>query len=203
MHIDIESFISGFSSLFLSGKHLQPWEVTVKANALVEEMISTLDKNEYRIDNCIAIHKSATVEANAVLKSPAIVAENCFVASTAYLRDGVYLGNNSRVGPGCEIKSSFILYNTTIAHFNFIGDSLVGNNVNIEAGAVFANHFNERDDKAINVAYNGSIIKTKTEKFGALVGDNSRVGANAVLSPGTILIRHSIVKRLELVEQTT
>jgi hypothetical protein len=45
--------------------------------------------------------------------------------------------------------------------------------------------------------------KTQIEvtKFGALVGDHSKIGANAVLSPGTILLPESVVRRLELVEQ--
>ena len=164
-------------------------------------MILNLDASAFNIHNAIAIHKSATVETNVVLKTPVIIGENCFVATSAYLRGGVYLGNNSIVGPGCEIKSSLIFNDTTVAHFNFIGDSIVGNGVNIEAGSVFANHHNDRDDKTIRVAHNGSIVNTQTEKFGALVGDGSRIGANAVLCPGTVLERNAVVKRLELVEQ--
>lgn len=73
--------------------------------------------------------------------------------------------------------------------------------VNFEAGSIAVNHDNEREFKKISVLYNAQIIETNSEKFGSLVGDNSKIGANAVLSPGTILIRNSIVKRLQLVEQ--
>jgi UDP-N-acetylglucosamine diphosphorylase / glucose-1-phosphate thymidylyltransferase / UDP-N-acetylgalactosamine diphosphorylase / glucosamine-1-phosphate N-acetyltransferase / galactosamine-1-phosphate N-acetyltransferase len=201
MRIDIDSFISGFSILCPSVNDLQPWEITANTNALVDEMILKLDANEYSIDNGVAIHKSATVETSTVLKAPVIIGENCFVAATAYLRGGVYLGKNSSVGPGCEIKSSLIFQNTTVAHFNFIGDSIIGNDVNVEAGAVFANRYNERTDKRIRAIYNGALMETLSEKFGGLVGDGSRIGANAVLSPGTILPPDSKVKRLALVEQ--
>lgn len=51
------------------------------------------------------------------------------------------------------------------------------------------------------IAENCFIGATGVEKFGALVGDNTKVGANAVLSPGTLLVQHSVVKRLELVTQ--
>jgi bifunctional N-acetylglucosamine-1-phosphate-uridyltransferase/glucosamine-1-phosphate-acetyltransferase GlmU-like protein len=90
---------------------------------------------------------------------------------------------------------------THIAHFNFVGDSLIGSHVNFEAGAIVCNHWNERSDKQIRLAYNGQIIETGTEKFGALIGDGCKIGANAVLSPGTILAKNTIVSRLELVEQ--
>lgn len=98
-------------------------------------------------------------------------------------------------------KNSIIFSNTTIAHFNYIGNSIIGKNVNFEAGSIAANHYNERENKKISVLHDSQIIETRSEKFGSLVGDHSKIGANAVLSPGTLLMRKSIVKRLELIEQ--
>ena len=72
----------------------------------------------------------------------------------------------------------------------------------MEAGSVIANHHNDRDDKIIDIVIDGRRIKTNVEKFGALVGDHSKIGANAVLSPGTVLAPKSIVGRLELVNQS-
>jgi acetyltransferase-like isoleucine patch superfamily enzyme len=72
----------------------------------------------------------------------------------------------------------------------------------MEAGSVIANHYNERQDKNIFVFSHGKSYATGVEKFGALVGDHTKVGANAVLSPGTILQRNSVVGRLALVDQS-
>ncbi|WP_370455742.1 hypothetical protein [Imperialibacter sp. EC-SDR9] len=119
----------------------------------------------------------------------------------AYLRGGVVLGQGVTIGPGCEVKSSIVFDHSSLAHFNFVGDSIVGSNVNFEAGAVIANHYNERQDKQIRVLHQGGVVETGSTKFGALVGDNCKVGANAVLSPGTVLDKNEVVKRLELVEQ--
>ena len=149
----------------------------------------------------IAIHKTAIIEKNAILKAPLIIGENCFVGSNACLRNGVFLSENVKIGMGVEVKSSIIFDNSSVAHFNFIGDSIIGSNVNFEAGSITANHFNERKDKEIFVKINEEIINTKIEKFGALVGDFSKIGANAVLTPGTILMKNTVVKRLELIEQ--
>ena len=102
---------------------------------------------------------------------------------------------------GVEIKSSIISNNSAVAHFNFIGDSIIGENVNFEAGSITANHFNERENKEIFVKIDDNIINTQVVKFGSLVGDFSKIGANSVLSPGTILKKNSVVKRLELIEQ--
>ena len=89
------------------------------------------------------------------------------------------------IGPGCEIKSSYIGSHTAIAHFNYIGNSLIGARVN----------------KEITLLVHGRPQPTGLTKFGAVVGDGSRIGTNAVLSPGTILPPGSVVGRLELVRQ--
>ena len=101
----------------------------------------------------------------------------------------------------CEIKTAVILEESAIAHFNFVGDSIIGHNVNIEAGAILANHYNERDEKTVFVCVDNERISTGLHKFGSLVGDDCRIGANAVLSPGSVLEPRTIVKRLQLVEQ--
>lgn len=113
----------------------------------------------------------------------------------------MFLAPGAKVGISCEIKTSVVLECSAVAHFNFIGDSIIGHNVNIEAGAIFCNHYNEREDDTVFVHIDGHRISTGLHKFGALVGDGCRIGANAVLSPGTLLLPNTIVKRLELIEQ--
>lgn len=163
-------------------------------------MIDELDDN-FVVTNGIAIHKTAIIEERVTLKAPIIINENCFIGANSYLRNGVYLDKSTSVGPGCEVKTSIIFNDTEIAHLNFIGDSIIGSNVNFEAGSITANYFNERSNKSISVWYKEKVIDTLVSKFGSLVGDNCKIGANAVLSPGTILNPGTIVKRLELVEQ--
>jgi UDP-N-acetylglucosamine diphosphorylase / glucose-1-phosphate thymidylyltransferase / UDP-N-acetylgalactosamine diphosphorylase / glucosamine-1-phosphate N-acetyltransferase / galactosamine-1-phosphate N-acetyltransferase len=198
--INIDDFIEGFSLIFQAQENLQPWEITNDLKNIIERLILILDDDFY-IDEGIAIHKSSVVEPGTVIKKPAIIGRNCYVSANAYLREGVYLDNSVKIGPGSEIKNSIIFSETAIAHFNYIGNSIIGRNVNFEAGSVAANHYNERTSKNISVLYKSEIIDTMTEKFGSLVGDNSKIGANAVLSPGTILEKNSVVRRLELIEQ--
>ena len=197
--IDMNELIEGFSD-FLGEQKMQPWEIINNIASILTNKISSLH-DEYIIENGIAIHKTAVIESNVILKFPVIIGPKCFIGANAYIRGGVWLIDHVTIGTGCEIKSSVLFPRSAIAHFNFIGDSIIGMNVNFEAGSITANHYNERKDKRIFVSYNGQIIETKTQKFGAIVGDHSRIGANAVLSPGTILSQGSIVKRLELIEQ--
>lgn len=199
--IDLTSFIPDFYEVFNVDEVKPPWEIVFILPNLIRKKIETLDKNQFIIKGDTAIHKSATIEKGVSFKGPIIIGRDSFIGANAYLRNGVYIGDASSVGPCCEIKASIIFNQTNLAHFNFIGDSLLGNNVNFEAGAIIANHYNERTAKEISVLYQSNIIKTNTIKFGALIGDDCKIGANAVLSPGTLLYPDSIVKRLELVEQ--
>jgi len=198
--INTDDFIKDFFLIFPGQINLQPWEITNNLKEVLEKLLLQPDDN-YSIKDGIAIHKTAIIESGVVMKRPVFVGENCCVGANAYFREGVYLDQSVKIGPGCEIKSSIICSGTAIAHFNYIGNSIVGRNVNFEAGSIAANHYNERILKRIFVFYPKEVIDTGVEKFGSLVGDNSKIGANAVLSPGTILEKNSIVKRLELIEQ--
>jgi UDP-N-acetylglucosamine diphosphorylase / glucose-1-phosphate thymidylyltransferase / UDP-N-acetylgalactosamine diphosphorylase / glucosamine-1-phosphate N-acetyltransferase / galactosamine-1-phosphate N-acetyltransferase len=198
--IDITSYLQDFSAFFPELQNKLPWTVPGTIEHTLSQKIRSLSR-DYRIKGDIAIHKTARIEEHVVLKGIIVISEGCFVGAHAYLRGGVFLGNQSVIGPGCEVKSSAIMQHSALAHFNFVGDSLVGSMVNMEAGSVIANHHNERKDKTISVLINGQRSTIAVTKFGALIGDHAKVGANAVLSPGTILEPSSVVRRLELVEQ--
>jgi UDP-N-acetylglucosamine diphosphorylase / glucose-1-phosphate thymidylyltransferase / UDP-N-acetylgalactosamine diphosphorylase / glucosamine-1-phosphate N-acetyltransferase / galactosamine-1-phosphate N-acetyltransferase len=192
----LKNFLTNFPEL---EKDL-PWNIVASVQNTILQRIKSLS-SEYKIKQDVAIHKKAQIEENVTLKGPVIISNGCFIGAHAYMRGGVYLGEKSIIGPGCEVKSSLIMSGSALAHFNFVGDSLIGSYVNMEAGSIIANHYNERLDKTINVMINKKKMKIEVTKFGALVGDHSKIGANAVLSPGTILLPESVVKRLELIEQ--
>jgi NDP-sugar pyrophosphorylase family protein len=198
----LSDYVARFNTLFPDLSHLLPWQVVAAASEILSDKIKMLP-DDYAVQGLVAIHKDARVEEHVILKGPVIISAGCFIGAHAYIRNGVYIGEKTSIGPGCEVKSSFIMPGAALAHFNFAGDSIIGSGVNMEAGSIIANHYNERTDKLIDVMLQGHRYATGITKFGALVGDNTRIGANAVLSPGTILTPRSIVRRLELVEQVT
>jgi NDP-sugar pyrophosphorylase family protein len=198
--LDITVFIDDFPDFGHEECRHQPWLLLNKLDDILSEIIATRGE-DYRIENQIAIHKSVVIEQGVTLKGPLLISENCFIGAHAYLRGPVFLDQGVKIGPGSEIKQSILLAGTAIAHLNYIGDSIIGRQVNFEAGSVAANHYNERDEKEISVLLNDEVIKTGCKKFGSLVGDHARIGANAVLSPGTLLQKYAVVGRLQLVEQ--
>ncbi len=196
--IIIGDFIKDFPFVDKANEH--PWKIVENLANIIVNVLPTLN-DEFTISNDIAIHKSAIIEHGVVIKPPVIINAHVFIAANCYLRGGVYLGNAVSVGPGCEIKSSVICANSALAHFNFIGDTLIGSQVNFEAGYITTNFHHDKAYKEIYVKDGEQTIRTNVNKFGSLIGDHSKIGANAVLSPGTILQPGSIVGRLQLVNQ--
>ncbi len=196
--VEISTFISRWPLLGLAPSI--PWLVSQDCENQILTLLAGLGAAYRRQGGC-AIHESAVVEQGAVLKGPIIIGEGSFVAAGAYLRGGVYIGNNCIVGPSCEMKSSFMLSGSKLAHFNFVGDSLIGEGVNIEAGAIIANYRNELEGADIIIRHGDDVIVTGVKKFGALVGDGCKIGANAVIAPGALLGANTHVPRLGLIDQ--
>lgn len=199
---NIDDFIDSPNSLLLSliGK-LTPWQALSELENLIDKLLLSLDSQEYLINNKQAIHKSATIEPNAQLKGSMIIGSNCFIANGSLVRGGVILEANCTIGHCSELKTSILFAGSKLAHLNFVGDSVIGSDVNIEGGAVIANYRNEWLDKEIQIRHKNQRIATGVLKFGALVGDHSRIGANAVIAPGAILSSNTVIGRGAAVDQ--
>lgn len=194
------SFIEPWRTSSFADNDQAPWHFVGNIEELLRQQIADLDSSYRRVDE-VAVHRTARIEAGAVVKGPAIIGPNCFIAAGAYLRGGVYLEGDCIIGPSSELKTSVMFAGSKLAHMNFVGDSIIGAAVNIEAGAIIANYRNELESRNIRIGYRGQVINTGVGKFGALVGDRSRIGANAVIAPGALLERGSIVGRLQLIDQ--
>jgi NDP-sugar pyrophosphorylase family protein len=200
-HLRIAEFIRRLpGSLFAAEARQPPWLLTSTLQRLVPGAIRRL-AGDYRKDGDIALHPTARIEQGAVVKGPAIIGPGCLIAATAYLRGGVFLEEDCIIGPAAELKSSLLFKGAKLAHMNFVGDSILGEGVNCEAGSIVANYRNELEDKRIRIAFEGKIIETGVMKFGALLGDGVRLGANAVVAPGALIRPNTIIPRLGLVDQ--
>jgi NDP-sugar pyrophosphorylase family protein len=81
--------------------------------------------------------------------------------------------------------------NCQVPHFNYVGDSILGHKVHLGAGVVLSNVKVLRSN--VRVEVDGQAVDTGLRKFGALLGDGVEIGCNAVLNPGSIIGRGSIV----------
>lgn len=180
---------------------MMPWEAVSKIETVIDLLMNKIDLSDYIVTNDQAVHKSAIVEGTAQLKGPILIGPSCFIANGSLLRGGVILDANCIVGHCGELKTSVMFSGSKLAHLNFVGDSIIGDGANIEGGAIIANYRNELNDKEIIVWHRGKPISTGVTKFGAILGSDSRIGANATLAPGCIVSNGEVVKRGSLIDQ--
>lgn len=139
----------------------------------------------------IRIGKGVLIEPGAFIKSPTIIGDQTEVRHGAYIRGNCLIGRNCVVGHVTEVKHTIFLDGAKAGHFAYLGDSILGNGVNLGAGTKLANLRFIKGD--ISIAVPGSTVKTGLRKLGAILGDSVQTGCNSVTNPGTLLGRKSMV----------
>jgi NDP-sugar pyrophosphorylase family protein len=133
----------------------------------------------------ISIGKGTVVEPGCYIEGPVIIGSNCTIRHGAYIRGNVVIGDGCIIGHGTEVKHSIFLNRALAPHFNYVGDSILGNEVNLGAGVKLANY--RLDHQEISFLFRGQKIETRLKKFGAVLGDGVQLGCNAVTNPGTFI----------------
>jgi UDP-N-acetylglucosamine diphosphorylase / glucose-1-phosphate thymidylyltransferase / UDP-N-acetylgalactosamine diphosphorylase / glucosamine-1-phosphate N-acetyltransferase / galactosamine-1-phosphate N-acetyltransferase len=188
--------IDKFKYKDLFEKDIPVWNALLHLSKYLEKVsnwskLSTISKDVY-LENPekIFIGKDTKIESGAYIKGPCIIGDNCQVRHGAYIRGNVITGDNCVIGHATEIKNSILLNNASAAHFAYVGDSILGNNVNLGAGVKCANF--RLDKNEISFFYDDKKIKTGLLKLGAIIGDNVQIGCNSVLNPASFLERDCI-----------
>jgi NDP-sugar pyrophosphorylase family protein len=171
------------------------WEALKK----IKEYIQTNLRAELR-NKCVGsawigtevfIGEGTVVEDGAMIKGPALIGRNCQIRHNAYIREDVVVGDNCVIGNSCELKNALVFNDCQVPHFNYVGDSVLGHKAHLGAGVVLSNFKAFKGN--ITVEIDGKPFDTGLRKFGALLGDGADIGCNAVLNPGSIIGRGSII----------
>jgi UDP-N-acetylglucosamine diphosphorylase / glucose-1-phosphate thymidylyltransferase / UDP-N-acetylgalactosamine diphosphorylase / glucosamine-1-phosphate N-acetyltransferase / galactosamine-1-phosphate N-acetyltransferase len=139
----------------------------------------------------VFIGEGTVVEDGAMIKGPAIIGRNCQIRHNAYIREHVIIGDGCVVGNSCELKHSVLFDGCQVPHFNYVGDSILGHQAHLGAGVKISNVKLDREN--IFVEVEGRPFDTGLRKFGALLGDGTEIGCNAVLNPGSVIGRNALV----------
>lgn len=173
--------------LFDSVNH--PWEVLPLIKEYILNIIPTL-KDEYeKYDEDVYIHKDAKIAPSACIMGPTIIGKGSEVRHGAYIRGNAIIGENCVIGNSTEVKNAIIFNNVQCPHYNYVGDSVLGQYAHTGAGVILSNV--KSDKKNIAIMVNGEKIETGLRKFGSIIGDHVEVGCNCVLCPGTMIYPNS------------
>lgn len=139
----------------------------------------------------IRIGIGSVVEPGAYIQGPCIIGNYCTVRHGAYIRGGVITGDHCVIGHDTEVKNSILLNKAQAAHFSYVGDSILGHEVNLGAGVKLANLLFKKS--SIQIEFNQTTLDTKRRKLGAIIGDEAQIGCNSVTNPGTLIGKKSCI----------
>ncbi|MFH1134769.1 MAG: hypothetical protein V1816_01650 [Pseudomonadota bacterium] len=137
------------------------------------------------MDDRIELGPGVVVEPGALIKGPTIIGERTEVRQGAYLRGSCLVGRRCVVGHATEMKNSIILDGAKAGHFAYLGDSILGREVNLGAGTKLANL--KIVPLPIRIKVKDVFLEVDRRKFGAILGDHTETGCNSVTSPGTVM----------------
>ena len=143
------------------------------------------------ISGNVRIGKGTTIGHGATIIGPAWIGENCEIRPGCYIRGNVIVGDNAVLGNSCEFKNCILFNGAQVPHFSYVGDSVLGHKAHLGAGVILSNM--RLDQRSVIVSTGTESIETGLKKFGAIIGDFAEVGCNAVLSPGSIIGRRSLI----------
>lgn len=171
------------------------WEAIPKIGKYIVEHIKPNKKaigmGNIIIEGEVQIGEGTVIEPNVYIKGPAIIGRNCVIRQSAYIRGNALIGDNCVIGNSTEVKNAILFNHVAIPHFNYVGDSILGYKVHLGAGVILSNV--KTPPREIHVITLEKKYDTGLIKFGALIGDNTEIGCNAVLNPGTILGQHCLI----------
>ncbi|MFQ5451406.1 MAG: bifunctional sugar-1-phosphate nucleotidylyltransferase/acetyltransferase [Nitrospinaceae bacterium] len=168
-----------------------PWEILTANRILMDSWetssiakTAVLESN-VTIQGTVVIEDDAVIKAGAVLEGPCSIGKGCYIGNNSLIRSYTSLGQYCSVGYGVEMKNCVVLDHTDIGRLSFIGDSVLGEKVDVGAGSMTVNR--SIDWKPVTVKNGKKTVNTGSSKLGAFIGDNVVIGAGNTIQPGTVV----------------
>jgi UDP-N-acetylglucosamine diphosphorylase/glucosamine-1-phosphate N-acetyltransferase len=168
-----------------------PWDI-LAANRMVmdtweESHVSrhAVVEGNVTLSGPVRIAAGSVVKSGAVLAGPCYIGSNCYVGNNSLVREYSALGPGSLIGYGVELKNCVLFGNSKVGRLSFVGDSVIGENVDIGSGTMTINENTDRTAVVVDVC--GEATNSGLVKLGAFLGDDVKVGAGNTIEAGTVL----------------
>jgi UDP-N-acetylglucosamine diphosphorylase/glucosamine-1-phosphate N-acetyltransferase len=171
-----------------------PWDLLDANKILIQDAEPKIEgEREERVTIIppVCIGKNTIIRSGTYIKGPVHIGEDCDIGPNSYIRECTTIGNKCHVGNACEIKNTIILDGTNVAHLSYVGDSIIGENVNLGAGTITANL--RLDEKCVITPVKGEKVDTGRRKLGVMIGDNVKTGIGTTIMPGVKIGPNSLI----------
>lgn len=160
------------------------WEILPRIKEIVAKLVESPGKKYSLLKEGVLIGRNVKIAETATINAPAVIGDDVEIRPGAYIRGNVYIGNECVIGNSTELKNCILLRHAQAPHYNYVGDSILGNYSHMGAGSICSNL---RSDGKNVVVHADKDYETGLRKFGAILGDRADVGCGSVLNPGTII----------------
>jgi len=166
----------------------RPWELLAANEWKLGELDRRIDgdvRGDTELRGDVVVEAGATVEPGVVVEGPTLIRSGAEVGPNAYVRGATHVGEGCHVGHGVEVKNSVLMAGSAVPHVSYVGDSLLGPDVNLGAGTQVANL--RHDDADVKQTVKGERVSTGRRKYGLVAGPGAKTGVNTSLAPGVVL----------------
>lgn len=166
----------------------RPWELLEANELLLGEEAGRIDGDvdpDATLEGTVVVEAGSTIESGVRIEGPAYVGPDCSIGPNAYIRGATLLEGDVHIGQAVEVKNSVVMRGTNVPHLSYVGDSVLGRDVNLGAGTNVANLRHDGEDVKLTVK--GERISTGRRKFGVVVGHGAKTAINTSLGPGVKL----------------
>ena len=174
----------------LFNESVYPWDMLGKIKGLCEKLLEEGIEGFSEIETGILVGRDVKIAPTATIIPPAILGHGTEVRPGAFLRGNVITGENCVLGNSSEFKNCILLDKVQAPHYNYVGDSVLGNKAHMGAGSICSNL--KSDGKAV-VIHGDEDIETGIRKIGGILADGADIGCQCVINPGTVIGKRTSV----------
>ncbi len=174
----------------LFDQHEYPWEILPNIKTYIQNLINDGLSGFVEISEGVFVGKNVKIYPTATIEGPAIIGEGTEIRPGAFIRGSVITGANCVIGNSSELKNSVLLEKVQVPHYNYVGDSILGNFAHMGAGSICSNL--KADGKPV-VIHGLKEYETSLRKLGGILADGADIGCGCVLNPGTIIGKNTSV----------
>ena len=176
-------------------KSTYPWEILSQIKVLVAELVKTGIEGYHELEPGILVGENVKIAKTATIEAPAIIGKDTELRPGAFLRGNVIIGEKCVIGNSSELKNSILLNHVQVPHYNYVGDSILGDYAHMGAGSILSNL--KSGGKNI-VIHGDKEYETGLRKIGGFLGEHADIGCGSVLNPGTIIGKNTQVYPLSM-----
>ena len=167
-----------------------PWEMLPKLKGYIQALIDKGIPGYTLYAEGVLVGKNVKIYPTATIEGPTIIGSGTEVRPGAFIRGSVITGEGCVMGNSSEFKNCVLLDKVQVPHYNYIGDSIMGNKAHTGAGTICSNL--KSDGKAV-VVHGDVDYETGLRKIGGILADGADVGCGSVINPGTVIGKNTSV----------